>query len=77
MLPFLVLFLAQVTGRYSVAIPTDILIALLCAAEFISSIQNIIVVKTGKAIEEIDAVTFALNALLSTMKKSLDIKLSK
>jgi hypothetical protein len=53
------------------------LIAVLAAAEFISSIQNIIVVRTGKDIQEFDAITYTLNLILDQVKKMIDGKLGK
>lgn len=76
-LPFAVLFLAEVTWGYSVNFASDILIAVLAAAEFISSIQNIIVVRTGKDIQEFDAITYTLNLILDQVKKMIDGKLGK
>lgn len=76
-LPFGVLFFAQVTGGYSVNLPSDIIIAVLAAAEFISSIQNIIVVRTGKEIQEIDALTYTLRAILKIFRNFIDNNLSK
>jgi hypothetical protein len=76
-LPFGMLFFAQVTGGYSVNLPSDIIIAVLCAAEFISSIQNIIVVRTGKETQEVDAITYALRGILKMFRNFIDNNLSK
>lgn len=76
-LPFGVLFFAQVTGGYNVNLPSDIIIAVLCAAEFISSIQNIIVVRTGKETQEVDAITYALRGILKMFRNFIDNNLSK
>ncbi len=76
-LPFGMLFFAQVTGGYSVNLPSDIIIAVLCAAEFISSIQNIIVVRTGKETQEVDAITYTLRGILKMFRNFIDNNLSK
>lgn len=76
-LPFGMLFFAQVTGGYSVNLSSDIIIAVLCAAEFISSIQNIIVVRTGKQTQEVDAITYALRGILKIFRNFIDNNLSK
>lgn len=76
-LPFAVLFLAEVTGGYSVNLASDVLIAVLAGAEFISSVQNIIVVRTWKDIQEFDAITYVLNLILEQTRKIIDGKLSK
>lgn len=76
-LPFGVLFFAQLTGGYNVNLPADIIIWVLAAAEFISSIQNIIVVRTGKETQEIDALTYALRGILQVFRNFIDKALSK
>lgn len=76
-LPFGVLFFAQLTGGYNVNLPADIIIWVLAAAEFISSIQNIIVVRTGKETEEIDALTYTLRSILQMFRNFIDKSLSK
>ena len=76
-LPFGVLFFAQLTGGYNVNLPSDIIIAVLAAAEFISSIQNIIVVRTGKETQEIDAITYTLRGILKMFRNFIDNNLSK
>lgn len=76
-LPFAVLFFAEVAGWYNVNLPSDIIIAVLAAAEFISSIQNIIVVRTGKETQEIDAITYALRGILKLFRNFIDTTLSK
>jgi hypothetical protein len=49
----------------------------LCAAEFISSIQNIIVVRTGKETQEIDAMSYVLRGILRIFRNFIDSALSK
>lgn len=76
-LPFAVLFLAEVTWGYNVNFASDVLIAVLAGAEFISSVQNIIVVRTGKDIQEFDAITYVLNIILGQVREMIDGKLGK
>lgn len=76
-LPFAVLLFAQATGWYNVKMASDIVIWVLVSAEFISSIQNIMVVRTKKKIEEVDAVTFVLQNILNIVRNGLEKRLQK
>lgn len=76
-LPFGVLFLAHLIGWYDINLVSDIIIWVLAWAEFISSIQNIIVVRTWKQIEEVDAITYVLRTILWITRKAIDKALSK
>ena len=49
---------------------------LLCVAELISIIQNFIMIRTGKEIEEFDAITFVLKKILSFIREFLESKMN-